>query len=103
MSNQFVFHAVRWGCPPSPPSTTLRTGFDTLRVNGEGGGRVRQPFVLSRSKHAGFSVLDLLITLFVLALVLLAAVKQFGSYQQPATPPAAEEQPTPGQPSAPPQ
>lgn len=51
----------------------------------------------------GFSVLDLLIALFVLTLVLLAAVKQFSSYQQPATPPAAQEQPAPGQPSAPPQ
>jgi prepilin-type N-terminal cleavage/methylation domain-containing protein len=35
----------------------------------------------------GFTLLDLLITLLVLALILLAAVKQFGSYQRPAPQP----------------
>jgi prepilin-type N-terminal cleavage/methylation domain-containing protein len=35
----------------------------------------------------GFTLLDLLITLLVLALILLAAVKQFGVYQQSAPQP----------------
>lgn len=49
----------------------------------------------------GFSLLDLLITLLVLALVLLMAVKQFGVYQRLAEQPAPQEQPAAAQPSAP--
>src|SRR5215813_3547719 len=47
----------------------------------------------------GFSLLDLLITLLVLALVLLAAVKQFSTYQKPAAPPTppAQSAPSPQQ------
>jgi len=45
----------------------------------------------------GFSVLDLLITLLVLALVLLAAVKQFGNYEKSAIPPTPPAQSAPAQ------
>lgn len=45
----------------------------------------------------GFSVLDLLITLLVLALVLLAAVKQFGNYEKSAIPPPPPAQSAPSQ------
>ncbi len=44
-----------------------------------------------------FSVLDLLITLLVLALVLLAAVKQFGNYEKSAIPPTPPAQSAPAQ------
>ena len=51
---------------------------------------------------AGFTLPDLLITLLVLALVLLAAVKQFDVYaQKPAAQPAPQEQPAGAQPPAP--
>jgi len=42
-------------------------------------------------------VLDLLITLLVLALVLLAAVKQFGNYEKSAIPPTPPAQSAPSQ------
>jgi type II secretory pathway component PulJ len=38
-------------------------------------------------RFEGFTLLDLLITLLVLALILLAAVKQFGVYQRSAPQP----------------
>jgi hypothetical protein len=47
--------------------------------------------------HRGFSLLDLLITLLVLTLVLLAAVKQFSTYQEPASPPTLPAQSAPSQ------
>ena len=48
--------------------------------------------------RGGFSLLDLLITLLVLALILLAAVYQFGNYQKSAVPPAPPAQSAPAQP-----
>ena len=73
--------------PPGPPSFTF--------------GR-RRPGKVSRTT-AGFSLLDLLITLLVLALVLLAAVKQSEVYNQSADRPTPQEQPAAAQSSAPPQ
>ena len=46
----------------------------------------------------GFSLLDLLVTLLVLALILLAAVYQFGNYQKSAVPPAPPAQSAPARP-----
>jgi len=46
----------------------------------------------------GFSLLDLLITLLVLALILLAAVYQFGNYQKSTVPPAPPAQSAPARP-----
>ena len=48
--------------------------------------------------RSGFSLLDLLVTLFVLALILLAAVYQFGNYQKSEVPPAPPAQSAPTQP-----
>jgi hypothetical protein len=48
----------------------------------------------------GFSFLDLLITLLVLVLILLAAVYQFPTYERSATPPPAQEQPATTAPSS---
>lgn len=45
----------------------------------------------------GFSLLDLLITLLVLTLVLLAAVPQFSNYQKSEIPPAPPAQSAPAQ------
>lgn len=39
----------------------------------------------------GISILDVLIAVLVLTVVLLAAAKQFGRYEQPAAPAAAEQ------------
>lgn len=47
---------------------------------------------------SGFSLLDLLITLMVLAVVLLAAVNQFSVYNEPATQSAPQAQSAPPQP-----
>jgi Tfp pilus assembly protein PilV len=45
-----------------------------------------------KSSEAGFNMLDLLITLLVLAIILLAAVKQFGGYERFADRPAPQGQ-----------
>jgi prepilin-type N-terminal cleavage/methylation domain-containing protein len=45
----------------------------------------------------GFSLLDLLVTLLVLALILLAAVYQFSNYQKSEVPPAPPAQSAPAQ------
>ena len=59
--------------------------------------RFPQSLTLGPQSLRGFSLLDLLITLLVLALVLLAAVKQFDVYKQPAQQPAPSAQSTPAQ------
>jgi Tfp pilus assembly protein PilV len=56
-----------------------------------------QPTIRNPQSQRGFSFLDLLVVLLVLTLVLLAAVKQFRSYQQPAPPLPS---PTQGAPSS---
>lgn len=53
--------------------------------------------VQSPQSSTGFSLLDLLITLMVLALVLLAAVNQFNVYDRPAAQPAPQAQSAPSQ------
>ena len=57
--------------------------------------RNSQPAIRNPQPRRGFNVLDLLITLLVLALVLLAAVKQFGSYEKSVIPPASPAQSAP--------
>jgi len=56
---------------------------------------VRQSTILNPQLRRGFSLLDLLITLLVLALILLAAVYQFGNYQKSVVPPAPPAQSAP--------
>ena len=66
-----------------------------------GEGAVRRHRWQANLSNKGFSLLDLLILLLVLALVLLAAVKQFGVYsRKPAVQPAPQEQPAGTQSSA---
>ncbi len=55
------------------------------------------PWPCNPQSRRGFSLLDLLITLLVLALVLLAAVKQFGSYEKSAILPTPPAQSAPSQ------
>ena len=59
----------------------------------------RNPQSVDRNSQSqwGFSLLDLLIVLLVLTVILLAAVKQFSSYQQPAPAPAPPTQAAPSQ------
>jgi len=59
--------------------------------------RLRNPqsATLNPQSQRGFSFLDLLVVLLVLTIILLAAVKQFGSYQQPAPTPAPPTQAAP--------
>jgi type II secretory pathway pseudopilin PulG len=56
---------------------------------------IRQSAVPNPQLRGGFSLLDLLVTLLVLALILLAAVYQFGNYQKSEIPPAPPGQSAP--------
>ena len=56
---------------------------------------VRQSAIPNSQLRGGFSLLDLLVTLLVLALILLAAVYQFGNYQKSEIPPAPPAQSAP--------
>ena len=56
-----------------------------------------QPVIRNPQCRRGFSLLDLLITLFVLVLILLAAVYQFSNYQKSETPPSPPAQSAPAQ------
>jgi len=54
-----------------------------------------QSAIRNPQSQRGFSFLDLLVVLLVLTIILLAAVKQFDSYQQPAPTPAPPTQAAP--------
>ncbi|MBI3800806.1 MAG: prepilin-type N-terminal cleavage/methylation domain-containing protein [Deltaproteobacteria bacterium] len=56
-----------------------------------------QSAIHNPQSRRGFSLLDLLITLLVLGLVLLAAVYQFSNYQKSEIPPAPPAQSAPAQ------
>jgi len=56
-----------------------------------------QSVIHNPQSRRGFSLLDLLITLLVLGLVLLAAVYQFSNYQKSEIPPAPPAQSAPAQ------